>query len=211
VHENLTPALEDYLEIILRLTEENGKATISEIANRLKITKPSANQAINNLRREGLVTQDRYGPVYLTETGSQKAEQVWQRHQTISGFLHDVLKVSASVAEHDACMMEHIISTETLTAMKSMLSDLQPRKQRTALQTSLADLNVGEKARIIRIGKQNLQLRKRIMEMGLVPGAIIEMQRLAPLGDPLEVAMKGYHLSLRKEEAALIQVELLKD
>lgn len=118
---HLTPALEDYLEIILRLTEENGKATITEIASRLGIAKPSANQAIHHLRADGLVTQDRYGPVYLTETGRQKAEQVWHRHLIIRRYLQNVLKLSAAVAERDACMMEHVISTETLAAMLKTL------------------------------------------------------------------------------------------
>jgi DtxR family Mn-dependent transcriptional regulator len=128
MYENLTPALEDYLETILQLTEENGKATISEIARRLKISKPSANQAINHLRGEGLVSQERYGPVYLTEAGKQKAEQVWHQHQIIRNFLHDVLKVSGTVAERDACMIEHVISAETLTAMSKFLSDLHSGK-----------------------------------------------------------------------------------
>lgn len=125
MNDNLTPALEDYLETILRLTEENGKATISEIARCLQVAKPSANQAINNLRCDGLVTQERYGPVYLTQTGRQKAEQVWERHLIIREYLQNVLQVSAAVAERDACMMEHVISRETLVAMKSWL---EPKK-----------------------------------------------------------------------------------
>jgi Fe2+ transport system protein FeoA len=45
--------------------------------------------------------------------------------------------------------------------------------------------------------------------MGLVSGSDIEMQRVAPLGDPIEIKVKGYNLSLRKEEAASIQVEVI--
>ncbi|NLT20327.1 MAG: MarR family transcriptional regulator [Syntrophomonadaceae bacterium] len=48
--ENITPALEDYLEVILQLSEENGRAKISDIARRLNIAKPSVTQAVNNLR-----------------------------------------------------------------------------------------------------------------------------------------------------------------
>jgi DtxR family Mn-dependent transcriptional regulator len=121
--ECLTPALEDYLEVILQLSEENGKATISDIARCLEITKPSANQAIANLRSEGLVYQERYGPVFLTDKGREKANEVWSRHQVISRFLREVLKVSPIVAEHDACMMEHVLSPETLAKMTLCLPE----------------------------------------------------------------------------------------
>ncbi len=53
-------------------------------------------------------------------------------------------------------------------------------------------------------------LRRRIMDMGLLPGERLEMVRRAPLGDPLEIIVKGYHLSLRKEEAKRIEVEVCR-
>ncbi len=65
---------------------------------------------------------------------------------------------------------------------------------------SLKDLVPGEKAtvsKLVGVGP----IRRRIVDMGIVPGAEIEMERYAPLGDPIEIKLKGYHLSLRKEEA----------
>jgi len=53
-------------------------------------------------------------------------------------------------------------------------------------------------------------VRRRIMEMGILPGVRLEMVRRAPLGDPLEVVVKGYHLSLRMSEARCIEVEVLE-
>jgi Fe2+ transport system protein FeoA len=50
------------------------------------------------------------------------------------------------------------------------------------------------------------EVHQRLLDMGVVPGAPVEMERVAPLGDPVEVTIKGYHLSLRKEEAANILV-----
>jgi Fe2+ transport system protein FeoA len=58
----------------------------------------------------------------------------------------------------------------------------------------------GEKGRIAQVqGRRSI--KRRILDMGLVPGSEIEMERYAPLGDPVEIKLKGYHLSLRKEEA----------
>jgi len=70
----------------------------------------------------------------------------------------------------------------------------------------LRELKPGRKGRIVKIlGAGPIQ--RRILDMGLVKGTEIEVERVAPLGDPLEVKIKGYHLSLRKEEAARIFVE----
>jgi Fe2+ transport system protein FeoA len=51
--------------------------------------------------------------------------------------------------------------------------------------------------------------RKRLLEMGIVPGTRITINRVAPLGDPIEVLVKGYHLSLRRSEAAEVRVEVI--
>ncbi len=70
----------------------------------------------------------------------------------------------------------------------------------------LDELKPGEKGRIVKVGGTRNYLR-RLRDMGLVAGSDIEMERIAPLGDPVEVKVKGYHLALRREEAAGIQVE----
>jgi DtxR family Mn-dependent transcriptional regulator len=72
-----------------------------------------------------------------------------------------------------------------------------------ASSTTLADLQPGEKARITGLKAAN----RRMAEMGLLPGTIITMEKIAPLGDPCEIRLKGFNLSLRKQEAAAIEVE----
>ena len=71
----------------------------------------------------------------------------------------------------------------------------------------LLELKPGRKGRIVKVLGVG-PVRRRILDMGLVKGAEIEVERVAPLGDPLEVKIKGYHLSLRKNEAAGIFVEV---
>jgi Fe2+ transport system protein FeoA len=53
------------------------------------------------------------------------------------------------------------------------------------------------------------KIKRRLMDMGIVPGTEMEVQKIAPLGDPVEVKFKGYNLSLRREEAGMIQVSEL--
>ncbi|MEW6163260.1 MAG: metal-dependent transcriptional regulator [Nitrospirota bacterium] len=71
----------------------------------------------------------------------------------------------------------------------------------------LKDLSPGKKARITRVTGRG-SIHRRLLDMGVVPGSTVEMERIAPLGDPIEVMIKGYHLSLRKEEAAHVFVEV---
>lgn len=73
---------------------------------------------------------------------------------------------------------------------------------------TLDAIQPGGKVRIVTISGDG-DIKKRIAEMGLTKGAIIEVERIAPLGDPLDVKVRGYRLSLRKEEAANIVVERL--
>lgn len=74
--------------------------------------------------------------------------------------------------------------------------------------TQLHLLRPGQRATITRINGESA-LRRRFIEMGIVKGETILIERHAPLGDPVEYFIKGYHLALRKEEAAFIEVSLL--
>ena len=71
----------------------------------------------------------------------------------------------------------------------------------------LADLKPKERGKIVRVGGGG-DIRRRILDMGVVPQTEVEVERVAPLGDPIEVKVKGYHLSLRRKEAANIYVEV---
>ena len=71
----------------------------------------------------------------------------------------------------------------------------------------LDELVPGQRARISKIAAEK-SLRRRLMDMGLTRGAPIELLKAAPLGDPLEFRVRDYHLSLRKAEACLIEIEV---
>jgi len=71
----------------------------------------------------------------------------------------------------------------------------------------LSELKPGQKGMISKVGGSG-QTHRRILDMGVVPHTGVEVERVAPLGDPIEIRIKGYHLSLRKEEAANVYVEV---
>jgi len=71
--------------------------------------------------------------------------------------------------------------------------------------TRLADLAVGQSARVVRI-ETNGAIRQRLLDMGVTRGAEVLVKRVAPLGDPIEVSIKGYNLAIRRYEAQTIRV-----
>ena len=77
-----------------------------------------------------------------------------------------------------------------------------------ATLVTLDAVKVGERARLNKIEATG-DLHKRLIEMGMLPGTILSVEKVAPFGDPIDIRVRGYHLSVRKEEAALIKVEVL--
>ncbi|SHE65282.1 ferrous iron transport protein A [Thermoanaerobacter uzonensis DSM 18761] len=75
-------------------------------------------------------------------------------------------------------------------------------------RTTLDKLPIGTKAKVVKIVAKG-DLRRRLTDMGVILGTELRIEGVAPLGDPIEVTVLGYHLSLRKSEATLIEVEVM--
>ncbi len=233
--ETLSHSAEDYLEAILVLSLEKGKARVKEVADHLGVKKPSVVAAVKALVDKGLVHHEYYGYLELTPKGMAIAQAVYHRHQTLFRFLYRILGVEVQTAERDACNIEHYISPNTLERLVKFVEFVEsfPNKERDPKWLShfkkyaetgepppcvggerggekvktLDQLKVGEKA-VVRAVKGDPSLKKRILVMGLVPGTELEVEKVAPLGDPVDFKLKGFHLSLRKEEAKLVEVEV---
>ncbi|MBM9520614.1 ferrous iron transport protein A [Desulforhopalus vacuolatus] len=72
---------------------------------------------------------------------------------------------------------------------------------------TLADLGVGMRGRVTGFDKGTQNYRKKLLAMGLIKGTEFTVNRVAPMGDPIEIGVRGYHLSLRKDEAVTLTVE----
>ncbi|WP_456419868.1 FeoA family protein [Thermovibrio sp.] len=72
----------------------------------------------------------------------------------------------------------------------------------------LSELKVGQRAKVIRV-KSNPELSRKLRAMGLIKGEVITVEKVAPLGDPIEIRVKGTKLSLRKKEAENVEVEVI--
>lgn len=73
----------------------------------------------------------------------------------------------------------------------------------------LSQLKVGQKAKILSINTKGI-IKRRLMDMGVLNGETLKVEKVAPLGDPIDIVIKNYHLSLRKSEADSIEVEVIE-
>lgn len=73
----------------------------------------------------------------------------------------------------------------------------------------LSELKPGQEGKIVKLDNNIGPVRRRLMDMGVVAGEKIKVEKIAPMGDPIEVTVKSYNLSLRKQEARQIEIEVL--
>jgi ferrous iron transport protein A len=74
---------------------------------------------------------------------------------------------------------------------------------------TLADLSHGQKAKVTKLNTIDKALRRRLLDMGITEGVQIKIKRIAPLGDPYDIELRGYELCLRKKDLSLIDVEVI--
>ena len=106
-------SIEDYLETILILSRRLPAVRSIDVANELNFSKPSVSVAMKNLKEKNQITVSEQGFIYLTESGKEIAEMIYERHLLISSWL-EKLGVPAETAVQDACKIEHVISKEKL-------------------------------------------------------------------------------------------------
>ncbi len=113
----MTQSLEDYLEAIYILIKDGPGAYVKDVAKLLNVKMPSVVKAIHELKKLDLVTQEPYAAIELTAKGQRVAKLVLNRHTLLRNFLMK-LGVSRKTADKDACLMEHILSAETLDKIR---------------------------------------------------------------------------------------------
>lgn len=240
----LTPAQEDYLEIILDLARTHRVARVRDIARGKGVRMATVSDALRRLATSGLVEYHAREFVQLTPEGEARAQRVAGRHEFLRRFLTEILLLDPEVAERDACAVEHHLSPATVDRLASFYqfvrscpgarsgflveferclsqSPAAGVKEPTAdpcrcevchdtgngslPHRPLSSLRAGEAGIVHRV-LAAAAVRRRLLEMGLLPGTRVELEGLAPLGDPLRIKVRGYRLSLRREEADAILV-----
>lgn len=125
---NLSFTMENYLEAIYELSKDGIGARVSDIAERLGVTKASTSVAMTTLSEKGLIVNEKYGEIHLTPAGRELAEFTSRKHQIIREFFIDILHIDARIADNDACAIEHVISNDSVQAMQDFLQERKETK-----------------------------------------------------------------------------------
>jgi Mn-dependent DtxR family transcriptional regulator len=117
---SLTASMEDYLEMIYRLSLDTGFTRIHELSDALSVQPPSATKMVQRLGELNLLRYEKYGVIMLEDSGKRKGELLLKRHNTIEAFLK-VLGVPPKLIVAETEKVEHTISNETIKCFEDYI------------------------------------------------------------------------------------------
>ena len=124
----LSANIEDYLVTIRDLVDERQSARVSDIADRMSVSRPSVTQVVTRLTRFGLVNHEHYGDVFITDTGREIADSVSYRRDLFKQFLVDILRAPEKAAEKDACKLGHSIGEDCTANLANFVRFVDAKK-----------------------------------------------------------------------------------
>jgi DtxR family Mn-dependent transcriptional regulator len=119
----LTSTKEDYVRAIYKIALHGGDIGVTQIAEKLKLSKSTVSERLKELEREGFVVAKPYSSISLTEAGLEAGEKLTYKHRIIEVFLHDVLKIPAAEVHVEAEKLEHACSDEVIKKLAEFLGN----------------------------------------------------------------------------------------
>lgn len=192
----LTAPVEDYLKAIYELERSGSAAGTNELAARLGIAPPSVSGMVRRLAEQGLISHERYKGVRLTESGRRAALRTIRRHRVIETYLAQALGLPWDRVHDEAERLEHACSDDLIDRMAEAIGEPRHDPHGDPIPTreghveerqlaSIADLAVGDVAAVRRVSDRSGERLRYLAELGIVPGASIEMVERAPFDGPL--------------------------
>lgn len=117
----MSKSLEDYLETLFILAQDQKVVRVKDMTESMKVKTSSVHKALKVLAEAGFLVHEKYGYIELTDAGTCEGEKIYKKHVMLRRFLSEILHVSDTVAEHDACAIEHCLSNETYEKMTRYL------------------------------------------------------------------------------------------
>ena len=192
----LSGPVEDYLKAIYDLAGRAGTASTNDVASRLGVAPASVTGMIRRLSSQGLLEYERYRGVRLSAEGRVVALRTIRRHRIIELYLTETLGYAWDRVHDEAERLEHAASDELVERMASALGnptadphgapiptadgEVDERRHRT-----LAELEIGIGARMVRVSDKNPGLLRYLAEIDLTPGATVRVLARAPFDGPL--------------------------
>ena len=216
----LSPRIEDYLEELFLLESTGRKVTVTDLADRLKITKGTVTATIQKMVDLELVKHERYGTLHLTDAGRRKGMTVFHRHEGFRAFFHELLGLDRDHSSEMACSMEHYIDSTTEDRLYALLeyfrkarAEHQPwvdevflaiEKPVLLMPVPLTICEPESVGLILRLTADE-PLRRKLMHKGFVVGAEVKLFDNRDERFTCNVGHKDYELPLN--EAATIWIQ----
>lgn len=124
---SLTPSMEDYIEMIYRLSEENGYTRVNDLAESLNVQPPSVTKMIQKLSEKSMLQYEKYGMIHLTDEGKQAGRYFLDRHNTLKEFLQ--LIHATDNLQKDVETIEHYITFHTFKVISALVSFFHENQQ----------------------------------------------------------------------------------
>ncbi len=209
---DISPASQDYLKAIYDLSEQHGRASTSQIADRLEIKPASVTGMLQKMASDDppLVTYEKHQGVTLTPAGRTAALEIMRHHRLLELFLHEILGYSWDEVHEEAERLEHVISEDMERRMAAVLGNPSrdphgqpiPTPELTIAATtdiSMSDLRLGQRAVVRRVQDTDSDLLRYLASLGLGPDVKIDVLKFVPfdrtmhvrIGDSLETAVLG--------------------
>ena len=214
----ITPAVEEYLEAIYKMSQEEGPVIAARLAERMSVSPPTVADMLRRLSKNGFIGVDRKQGVVLTRKGTEAAETLVRRHRLAERMLTDVLGLGWDEVHDEACRLEHAISDQVEEKLAEKLGNPETcphghpipgskaAKAHRKPPRPLSDLRVGDEAVIERVSEEEPQLLHYLATLGLLPKARIRVREIAPFRGPMLVKVGSAQYALGQEVASKIMV-----
>ena len=126
----MTDSLEEYLYTIYILEKKNKVVRVTDIANSMEVTKASTNNALNQLKEQGLINYEKYKNITITKNGEARAKYIERRHALFRIFLRDIIKTDENLVETETEKLAHCISCHTAAKLEKFIEEYMEDKNK---------------------------------------------------------------------------------
>lgn len=215
----LTGQAEDYLKAIYELEQRGAAAGTNDIAGRLGIAAASVSGMVQRLARLGLVRAERYRGARLTTAGRAAALQLIRRHRIIECYLVERLGFGWEDVHDEAERLEHAASDDLIERMAEAIGNPTEDPHGAPIPTragevdetrlaSIAELKAGEVATVVRMSDRDPAFLRYLDELGIRPGAIVEVVSRAPFDGPVTMRVGGAEHAVGTSAAGQVFIRL---
>lgn len=213
----LTAPVEDYLKAIYELERRGAPAETNAIAEILHIAPASVSGMVRRLADQRLITHERYRGARLTTSGRKAALKTLRRHRVIEAYLTSALGFSWDRVHDEAERLEHAASDELIDRMAAAIGEPEtdphgapiPARDGTLEEQAtapLAALQPGDTAKIARVSDEDAERLRYLAELGIVPGAAVQVIAREPFGGPIALKIGSESRTIGAELAEQIRV-----